>query len=291
MKTERKKTDPAVTSQNTFFPEKGKADFFAGEDTRVQRSPVAPATGVPNNGEVWMPSDPGFQDELIAADSTTAAVQPALITLNVSMEQPADPYKVIYSDKPVKHGTWEEANFSRTIILPTYECIDTGKQSSYVKEITFGYTDPVFEFLISKEIEDNMNDQTKTTAERILWRRLDGRLRTHAGEHFTRYNNVITSFKKTLLSDLSKLPNRQSPVQIPKAQLDSYVSSLLTYYMQLFAYDLWDKTCGWEKEDYSKIIPDVNKGQAATLSISKLEVKCGAAPHVDQKPEMPVMAK
>ena len=231
-------------------------------------------TGVPR--EQVSQHDPVFQKWLCSKS-------PINITLDLPV--PADPAPD-YSRDQSQLGAWERADFRFTagqwkVCVPV---VKNNIESSFVTDIGIRLAQPTFEYFISSHIYDNMNDQVQTTAVRIAWKRVNGRIQAHAQEHFNRYRQVVASMQQTIMKRFAALPTCNNPIQIPQQELEAYVDKLLDYLVALLQFELWKTTCDWEKKDY----PNLLKGTGVS---GNLVPACYPQPTVPPNPTMPVVVK
>ena len=210
------------------------------------------------------------------------------VSITMDMSAPATDPVPDYSKDEQQLRAWERANFTRGVraFAICDHVMINGIESSFVREIHFTFTQSVFQYFIAKHINENKEDQTKTTGERVIWRKVHAAIMKHAREHFNRYRQVIAAMKQEFTQIFQGLPSPINMVQLPQQELEAYVNSLLDYLTAKLDHELWQKTCEWEHADY----PTLLKGTGIELS-SPLNPTCDPEPKVPQNPTMPIIVK
>jgi hypothetical protein len=212
------------------------------------------------------------------------------LTLKITLDMPVpatDPAPD-YSKDEQHLRAWERADFSphvRAFAICDRVMIK-GIESSFVKEIQFTFIQSNFQYFVAKHIYENKEDQTKTTGERVIWRKVNAAIMNHAREHFNRYRQVVAAMKQEFTQIFQGLPGPTNMIQLPQQQLETYVNSLLDYLAASLDHELWKKTCEWEHKDY----PTLLKGTGIQLS-APLKPACDPEPSVPKKPTLPIIVK
>jgi hypothetical protein len=281
-----------------FYPGKDKQFFFPKTPMMIQKQPEHETAPMHDQSLDKFSEETGMPRE-------TASVPDPLYyywITGTSLPQRISIYMPVPDTNPAPDFTkdenslnaWEQANFLFNPIVPNLiveSNFSGGQEVSYVRRVSFGYANPSFEFFIASHILENSIDQTKDPKERRLWDRLKYKINEHAIEHFNRYRAVVQMEYSNMYKELDKLPTFNTPIPLPKAELEKYVQLLLQFLMENLRHELWKTTCDWEAADYPNIIPWVNKGQVVTLSVSNLPINCGPAPAVSKKPTLPIIVK
>ncbi len=293
----------SVLNTTGFFGRKDESAFFSKSNPAIQRQSLPQSdpihsslldqysrdSGLPRDSVTQ--HDPGYEAWLRARSSTTStspvvAASPALpINITLNMPYPAADPAPDYSRDETQLGAWEKANFLLNIqqFFVCDKIINNGIESSFVTDIGIRFTRADFEYLIARHIYENMNDRGRDISERIIWRQIHSRIMVHAREHFVRYRQIVDAMQQDFQQRFSALPNRNSPIQIPQHELETYVSSLLQYLVARLHYELWQTTCNWERTDYPNLlrgIPNVS---------GRFVPACGSAPVVPPEPVLPIV--
>jgi hypothetical protein len=235
-------------------------------------------TGLPR--DTVTQHDPGFQAWLLGRP-----IVPPPINVTLDMPVPAATPAPDYSRDETQLGAWEKANFLLAI-QSSFSCdhvINNGIESSFVTDIGIRFTQSTFEYFIARHIYENMNDLGKPVDERVTWRRIHLRVRQHAGEHFTRYRQVVSSMRQTILQRFAALPTRNSPIRIPQRELEAYVGALLVYLTARLHFELWQTTCNWEHQDYPNLLRGIQSVSGSFVPA------CDPQPRVPPEPIMPIV--
>lgn len=190
-----------------------------------------------------------------------------------------------YSRDENQLGAWERANFhlnARQLFICD-RVVNNNIESSFVTDVEISFTQSAFEYFIARHIDENMNDYSLSPGDRRTWRRIDGRIRIHAQEHFRRYREVVASMRQTIRRRLAALPTRNNPIQIPQRDLEAYVGDLLQHLVARLHFELWQTTCDWENTDYPKLLQGIPNVQGRFVPA------CDPAPVVPPEPIMLVV--
>jgi hypothetical protein len=242
---------------------KGKAfqdnRTFAGEWSKIKNQLLKPAAG----------NSSGFIIDL---------------TLPKSDPQPD------FSKTEDELGVWEWAIISGKLSFKcgTEETVaPRGKPGSYVSSVSLKFDKPQFTIFIAKHLRDNAFNQAKSRAERYAWHKTLLPIQEHAYVHlklFRRAAQDLENVLRGLFSQLLTLPTVQRPLAVSKQRLDSYLNSLGEFLTAIVQLELWEKTCGWEKEDYPELTRKINRAGAVFIAAG-LKVKCAPRPDL---PDVPV---
>ncbi|MBA4058102.1 MAG: hypothetical protein C0490_25515 [Marivirga sp.] len=299
MKKKIRRRAASATDKTGFFEKKEEQPFFSKNDAAIQRQPsgepdrihgplldqYSKDSGLPRDSVTQ--HDPGYKIWLQQRSTTIQGkAAPALpINIILDMNAPATDPAPDYSKDETQLGAWERANFLLNV-QQSFSCdkiVNNGIESSFVTDIGIRFTRADFEYFIARHIYDNMTDRTKDVSERIIWRRIHGRILIHSREHFARYRQVVDSMRQDFLQRFSALPNKNNPIQISQQELEAYVSSLLQYLVAKLQFELWKTTCNWEHADYPNLlkgIPNVS---------GRFVPACGQQPVVPPAPILPIV--
>jgi hypothetical protein len=204
--------------------------------------------------------------------------------LHLLMTLPNDNPKPDYSKGSKQLGVWENADLHFNV--KHFALCDSiqkgGKDSSFVTDIAFELTDPVFIFEIANEISRGMTGDldvdeipgvTDPTSKqtRILFHQINQRIVIHSKQHFDQYRQIIVEEEKLIRKKLAELPGKSKPRKMAKKDLESYVNSMLEFLIADLRFKLWKKACEHEKHDY----PTLLKGLDV---VAMFMVKCPPQP-------------
>lgn len=241
-------------------------------------------TGLPR--ETVTQHDPGYEAWLLRSSRSQGRRSQPPINITLDMNVPTIPGPD-YSRTEDQLGAWEKVRF-QSIPQISYTCghvMTGGVESSYVTDIGLQLTRPRFEYFIARHIYQRSRGHGLDRGARGTWITIHSRVRRHAREHFTRFRQVIRSMRQSISQSFAALPTRDNPVQIPQAELEAYIDSLLRYYVARIAYELWETTCEWERTDYPRLlrgIPSVS---------GSIRPACDPEPSVPPQPIMPVVVR
>lgn len=301
MKKIRRKQEPAL-NESGFFEKRAGNSFFTGGANDLQRQTIGGRdrihsslldqysidSGIPRDRVTQ--HDPGYEAWLRQRSSattatTTAAAAPTLpININVNMNLPATNPAADYTRDETQLGAWEKANLLLNVQQSSAcdSVVNGGIESSFVTDIGIRFTRADFEYFIARHIFENMNDHGRDISERNIWRQIHGRILVHAREHFVRYRQVVETMRQDFLQKFSALPNRNNPIQMPKQDLETYVTSLLQYLTARLHFELWQTTCNWERQDYPTLLRGISVG-------GRFVPACGTSPVVPPEPLLPII--
>ena len=190
-----------------------------------------------------------------------------------------------YSRDETRLGAWERANLLLSV-RQSFACdhvVNNNIESSFVTDVEISFTQSDFEYFIARHIDENMNNPALSRGDRITWKRIDNRIRIHAQEHFRRYRQVVAWMRQTIMQQLTALPNRNNPIQIPQRDLEAYLSNLLPYLVAQLRFELWETTCDWEKTDYPRLLQGIPNVQGRFVPA------CDPRPVVPRQPILPLV--
>ena len=295
------KQSQATAASNAFFNTRDNGTFFSKNNPGIQRKPLhetdihsplldqySSDSGIPR--ERVSQHDPGYEAWLrtspTATTAMTATAIPASpIQITLDMPTPAVDPAPDYSRDETQIGAWEQANLLLNVqsFSVCDHIMNGSNESSFVTEVSIRFTRSDFEYFIARHIYENMNDYARQISERIIWRRIHGRILVHAREHFVRYRQMTDQIRQDFLQRFSALPNRTHPIMIPQAELELYMISLLQFLVARMKFQLWQTTCDWERTDYPVLlrgIPNVS---------GRFVPNCGTPPVVPPEPSMPIV--
>jgi len=288
------------SSSPVFFEREGENSFFKTDNTVIQSRGIpgtdpihsslldqySAETGAPRDSATQ--HDPAYEAWLLgrSASPTTAPVaRTGPINIVLDMNYPATDPTPNYTRDEIQLGAWERANYLLNVQQSAVcdHIINNGVESSFVTDVTIRFTQSDFEYFIARHIYENMNDRGREVSERIVWRQIHGRIMRHAHEHFVRYRQMTDQIRQDFLQRFSALPNRNSPIQIPQHELESYMTSLLQFLVARMQRQLWQTTCDWERTDYPVLLRGIpNVG-------GRFVPACGSPPVVPPEPILPVI--
>jgi hypothetical protein len=162
-----------------------------------------------------------------------------------------------------------------------------GKSGTYVSLASFKFDNPQFTIFIAKHLKENAFDQTKTRMERQAWYQTLLLIQEHAYVHLKLFRRAAQNMERVLrklFDQLLPLPSAKTPLVASQPELDAYMKSLGEFLTALVHLELWEKSCGWEKQDYPKLSEEINKAGAVYIP-GGLKVMCDPKPVL---PNMPV---
>jgi hypothetical protein len=205
--------------------------------------------------------------------------------LKLLMTLPNDDPKPDYSKGTKQLGVWEHADLhfdvKRFVLCDSIQ--KSGKESSFVTDIGFELTNPVFIFEIANEISRGMTGSldvgefpgvTDPTSKetRIIFHQVNQRIVNHSKQHFAQYRQVVMDAEKEIRKKLAELPGKTKPKKMAKKDLESFVNSTFDYLIADLKLKLYEKSCQHEKDDYGAMLKGIN-GIFATFVVN-----CGPKP-------------
>lgn len=197
--------------------------------------------------------------------------QPPSIQTIVSLPVPRTPAPD-YSQSIDELGALEKADFIYTpqLFKRCDSITNNGIIMSFVRSAGIRLDNPRLEFFIASHILERARGRTGGSPN-TTWITVRRRIETHAREHFAIYRRITDRFEREITLDLQSLPSQQNPTDVSQTVLETYVDSLLRYWIANLQYQLWFETCEWERTDY----PNLNRIPNAFIS---LRPNCGNAP-------------
>ena len=240
-----------------------------GSPDVIQRQPATGGTPQPN------PAMQGNSSAKSAGGASPAkpGKEPGKpdFNLHLLMTLPNDNPKPDYSKGSKQLGVWENADLHFNV--KHFALCDSiqkdGKDSSFVTDIGFELTDPVFIFEIASEISRGMTGDldvneipgvTDPTSKetQILFHQINQRIVNHSKQHFDQYRQIVIEEEKLIRKKLAELPGKSKPKKMAKKDLESYVNSMLEFLIADLKYKLWKKSCEHEKHDYPTLLKGLN---------------------------------
>lgn len=192
-----------------------------------------------------------------------------------------------YNKTEEQIGAWEKAVFHGVFSFKfstKTAAKSSGKSGSYVSTLSVSFKNPGFSVHIARHLMENMSDWTKSRRERIVWRRIHRRVRTHAFVHLERFRAAANKMENEIHKSIKSLPTSKKPLAVSEVDLQNYLKDLGKYRRVLVEREFWKTTCDWEKEDYPKLF----KGLKVWGS---LKVNCGTKPKLPPLPLPPIKVK